>query len=130
MRFITAAILAALALLVPVAAGASVTTTTIDLRSQTTDNPVPANPNPANAVVGTSTCDADEDILIIKVTPGKPRTVELANAAAWYYRSAASGTNRPIAAGQTCRMLIENTTTIYHTRQSADGAVVVTCLKQ
>jgi hypothetical protein len=129
MRLIPALFLALLAIVAPGIAAAAVTTTTVDLRVSSSDNPNPTNPAPANKVVGTSTCDTDEDILVIQVSPGAPRWVELYNAAAWHYRSAASGTNRPIAAGQSCVMLIEQTTTIYHTRQSADGAVVVTCIK-
>ncbi len=125
MRFIPALILLCLASL----SFGTATTTTIDLRPADANNPSPAFPVPAGKVVGTSTCDSDEDILVIQVKPGTPRTVELTNAAAWYYRSSASGTNKIIGAGQPKVMLIENTTTIYHTRVSADGAVVVECLK-
>ncbi len=125
MRFLPALLLLCLASL----GFGTVTTTTVDLRPADSANPVPAIAAPANKVVGTSTCDADEDILIIQVKPGTPRTVTLVNAAAWYYRSAASGTNLPVAAGQTITLLCESTTTIYHTRQTADGAVVVVCWK-
>lgn len=107
-----------LSLLLAGGAEAAVTTTTVDLRTTV------ATPT-KNTVAGTSTCDADEDILVIQASPSKPRTVVLVNDAAWIYRSSASGTDLKVAAGQTLTIEVETTTTIYHTRQSADGAVKV-----
>lgn len=124
MRIIALAVLAILLLALAPAGFASVTTTTIDLTADSS-----TFPDPQNKVVGTSTCDADEDILVIQVTPKRSKLITLVNAAAWYYRSAASGTNLAIAAGQTITLQIDTTTTIYHTRQSADGAVVAFCSK-
>lgn len=129
MRSLPRFLLIALALLLaPAAAFSTATTTTIDLRAASTSNPSPVFPDPANKVVGTSTCDADEDILVIQVTT-KPRYVELTNDQDWYYRSTASGSNKKIYADQPLRLWVESTVTIYHTRVSASGTVTVFDLK-
>lgn len=120
---------AALLLLLLASLAGAATTTTVDLRPASSSNPSPTWADPTNKVVGTSTCDADEDILVIQVAAGKPRLIELSNEQAWYYRSAASGTNKLIGANVPIRLWVENTLTIYHTRVTATGAVVVFDLK-
>ncbi len=84
--------------------------------------------NPCNKVTST-TCNATENTITILITPGKARTVMFVNGQDWVYRSATGGTDLSVSANQALTLKFKETTTVYHIRNTADGAVKIVPLE-